>query len=134
MTSEEAIQKIISCESNIKSAYNGLWSAAKEVGITGCDAALREKNRIENAALGDTIRRVVVSSLPLQLFGIILCIMSLSYMGVFIVIVGIIVAYNVYKSADKEADRRIGAANSTLIEVSNRQLQLNSTLDSNKTI
>ena len=133
MTSEEARKKVSSCERDIKSAYRGLWGSAKEVGTTGYNAALRDKVRIEEDASHNTMTRVGLSVLVI-VFGFILCVASHPGWGVLLIIVGGVLAYNMYQSASTEAKKRSDAANSTLSSVSSRQSQLNSVLESNKSI
>lgn len=133
MTSEEARQKVRSCERDIKSAYSGLWGSAKEVGTVGYNAALRDKGRIEAEASRNTMTKVGLSVLVI-VFGFILCCASHPGWGVLLIIAGGVLTYNMYQSASAEAKKRSNAANSTLSGVSSSQSQLNSVLESNKSI
>ncbi len=133
MTSEEARQKVSSCERDINSAYSGMWGSAKEVGTAGYNAALREKNRIVEDASRNTMIKVGLSVL-VAVFGLILCGASHPGWGILLIIVGAALAYNMYQSASSEEKKRSDAANSTLNGVSSKQSQLNSVLESNRSI
>ena len=91
MTSEEAKQKVSSCERDIRNAYNGLWGSAKELGNAGCYVAQRAKSRIEDEAYRNTLIKVGLSVLVI-IFGVILCMASHPGWGSLLVIGGIVLA------------------------------------------
>lgn len=133
MTSQEAKQQVDACERQIMLAYNDMKSAARDVGSASYSAASREKARIENDANGTTSMNTMLSLL-ISLVGIILFLVSDPVWGILLFIVGIVVAYNVYQSADAKASKRIGEATKILNNVNSQQVYLNSVLDKNETM
>lgn len=110
MTSNEAKQKIDACEHQIVSAHSGLKDNARAVG--------------SGAVSSSSSKTTTSTLLPL-----ILCIIGLFcfggpwFLGVLLIIGGIVIAYNTHNSAKSVQNK-----------IENGQKNLNSTIDSNSNI
>ncbi len=111
MTSQEARQQVEACECQITDAYSNLRDAVRSVGSSATQAA-------SSKTTTSTLMPLIIS-----LFGLILCFASHPVWGILLIILGIVIAYNMYQSAA-----------SVLNMVENRQKNLNSILDDNSKI
>lgn len=133
MTTDEAKQNVNACEREIKSAYDQLVSNARDIASSGYNAAVDErKNIISEANRSTTIATLL--SLTISVFGILLCIFGFYGMGVICIIAGSIVAYNVYKKCADNAQEKKKAADNIFNNVSNKETQLKSSINSNRYI
>lgn len=106
MTSQEARQKVNTCENQITSTYSNLCSAARNVGASASQAASSEMTK-------STLFPLIISVL-----GLILCLaLHLVVLGVVLIIVGIFIAYNSNELAapvQKKVETQVGYLNQTL--------------------
>lgn len=110
MTLQEARQQVNACERQITNTYSNLWGAAKSMGSSASQAA--------------SSKTIVSTLLPLiiSLFGSILCIAYHSrwvviLIGVVLIILGIVIAYNTHQSAasvQKNVEQQVKYLNNTL--------------------
>ena len=110
MTSQEAKQQLNACESQITGTYSNLRDAARSMGSSASQAASSKTTM-------STLLPLIIS-----LFGLILCFAShpvwgVILIGVILIIVGIVIAYNTHQSAasvQKNVEQQVGYLNNTL--------------------
>ena len=105
MTSQEARQQLNACESQITGTYSNFRDTARSMGASASQAASDKTTR-------STLLRLIIS-----LIGLILCFASHPVWGVILIIVGIVIAYNTYKSAasvEKNIEQQVGYLNNML--------------------
>lgn len=110
MTIQQAQAEINKCEQEITRAHSSLCSAAKTVGSSAKECADGSKTK-------ETLRPLLISLIGIFFFG------SAWFLGLVLVIFGIVIAYNMNRSAGSVI-RNVEAAQNTL----------NSTIDNNSKI
>ncbi len=133
MTSEEAKQKVNICEGNIKRAYSEMLKSAKEIGNSGYESARSNKLLIAQDAAHKT-KINTICTLLIAGFGLVLYSASHPVLGVLLIILGVMLAIGMHGAGVDEEKKRIDKANFDLNLVNNKQSELNSVLDSNKSI
>lgn len=99
MTSQEAIQQLNACESQITGTYYDLCVAARSMGSSAAQAASSKTTM-------STLLPLIIS-----LCGLILCFASHPVWGVILIIVGIVITYNTHQSAasvQKKVEQWVG--------------------------
>lgn len=132
MTEQELKQKINDCDRQIVSAYNNLRSAARDVGSRGYQAAQSARQSAISEASGNktknTLLPLIISVVGFFMFGV------SWFLGLVMLIGGIVLAYNLNQKADKELKSVQSSYNQMVSVAENQQRNLNSTLDNNTKI
>lgn len=132
MTEQEIKQKINDCDRQIVSAYNNLRSAARDVGSRGYQAAQSARQSAISEASGNktknTLLPLIISVVGFFMFGV------SWFLGLVMLIGGIVLAYNLNQKADKELKSVQSSYNQMVSVAENQQRNLNSTLDNNTKI
>mgnify|MGYP001107293846 CR=1 FL=1 len=132
MTEQEIKQKINDCDRQIVSAYNNLRSAARDVGSRGYQAAQSARQSAISEASGNktknTLLPLIISVVGYFMFGV------SWFLGLVMLIGGIVLAYNLNQKADKELKSVQSSYNQMVSVAENQQRNLNSTLDNNTKI
>lgn len=105
MTSQEARQQLNACESQITGTYSNLRDAARSMGSSAAQAASSQTTM-------STLLPLIIS-----LFGLILCFVSQPVLGVLLIIVGIVIAYETHQSAasvQKNVEQQVRYLNNRL--------------------
>lgn len=105
MTSQEARQQLDACESQITGTYSNLRDAARNMGSSAAQAASSKTTM-------STLLPLIIS-----LFGLILCSAPHPVLGVILIIVGIVIAYNTHQSAasvQKNVEQQVRYLNNRL--------------------
>lgn len=110
MTVQQAQAEINKCEQEITRAHSSLCSAARTVGSSAKECADGSKTK-------KTLLPLIISLIGIFCFG------SAWFLGVVLIIVGIVIAYNMNQSAG-----------SVVSKVEAAQETLNSTIDNNSKI
>lgn len=110
MTVQQAQAEINKCEQEITRAHFSLCSAARTVGSSAKECADGSKTK-------KTLFPLLISLLGIFFFG------SAWFLGVILIIAGIVIAYNMNQSAGSVVNKVVTAQNA-----------LNSTIDSNSKI
>ena len=110
MTTQQAQAEINKCEQEIIRAHSSLCSAARTVGTNAKEFAYRSK-------IKKTLVPLIISVSGICLFGV------AWFLGVVLIIVGIVISYNMHKSASSVAS-----------EVEDALKTLNSTIGNNSNI
>lgn len=110
MTVQQAQAEINKCEQEITRAHSSLCSAARTVGSSAKECADGNKTK-------KTLLPLIISLIGIFCFG------SAWFLGVVLIIVGIVIAYNMNQSAG-----------SVVSKVESAQKTLNSTIDNNSKI
>lgn len=113
MTVQQAQAEINTCEQEITRAHSSLCSAARTVGSSAKECADGSKTK-------KTLLPLLISIIGIFLFS---SFSSAWFLGVILIIAGIVIAYNMNQSAD-----------SVVSKVESAQKTLNSTIDSNSKI
>lgn len=132
MTEQEIRQKIDASERQITTAYNNLRSAARDVGTKGYQAAQTEQSSVVSSASGDKAKKTLLPLL-ISLFGLFLM-GAAWFLGLLMIIGGIVLAYNLNQKADKELRSTQSTYNARVSAAENQQKNLNSVLDNNTKI
>ena len=132
MTEQELKQKINDCDRQIVSAYNNLRSAARDVGSRGYQVAQSARQSAISEASGNktknTLLPLIISVVGFFMFG------ASWFLGLVMLIGGIVLAYNLNQKADKELKSVQSCYNQMVSVAENQQRNLNSTLDINTKI
>lgn len=132
MTEQEIKQRINDCDRQIVSAYNNLRSAARDVGSRGYQAAQSARQSAISEASGNktknTLLPLIISVVGFFMFGV------SWFLGLVMLIGGIVLAYNLNQKADKELKSVQSSYNQMVSVAENQQRNLNSTLDNNTKI
>ena len=105
MTSQEARQKVDSCEQQITSTYSNLLNAAKSMGSSASQAASSKTTK-------STFLPLIIS-----LIGLIFSFSHIPVFGIILIIAGIVVAYNKRQSAasvQKKVEQQVQYLNNAL--------------------
>lgn len=105
MTSQEARQQLNACESQITGTYSNLRDAARSMGSSAAQAASSQTTM-------STLLPLIIS-----LFGLIICFVSHPVLGVLLIIVGIVIAYETHQSAasvQKNVEQQVRYLNNRL--------------------
>ena len=105
MTSQEARQQLDACESQITGTYSNLRDAARSMGSSAAQAASSQTTM-------STLLPLIIS-----LFGLIICFVSHPVLGVLLIIVGIVIAYETHQSAasvQKNVEQQVRYLNNRL--------------------
>lgn len=105
MTSQEARQQLNACENQITSTYSNLCDSARSMGASTSQAA-------SSKTITSTFLPLIIS-----LIGLILMFASQSFLGIVLIIVGIVSAYNSHQSAasvQKRVEQQVEYLNNTL--------------------
>ena len=105
MTSQEARQQLNACESQITGTYSNLRDAARSMGSSAAQAASSQTTM-------STLLPLIIS-----LFGLILCFVFHPVLGVLLIIVGIVIAYETHQSAasvQKNVEQQVRYLNNRL--------------------
>lgn len=132
MTEQELKQKINDCDRQIASAFNNLRSAARDVGSRGYQAAQSARQSAISEASGNKTKNTL---LPLIISVVGFFMFEASwFLGLVMLIGGIVLAYNLNQKADKELKSVQSSYNQMVSVAENQQRNLNSTLDNNTKI
>lgn len=132
MTEQEIKQKISDCDRQISSAYNNLRSAARDVGSRGYQAAQSARSSAVSEASGDKLKKTLLPLL-ITLFGFFMFGASW-FLGLAMIIGGVVLAYNLNQKADAEKRRIEQEYNNMVSTAEYQQKNLNSVLDNNAKI
>lgn len=132
MTEQEIKQKISDCDRQISSAYNNLRSAARDVGSRGYQAAQSARSSVVSEASGDKLKKTLLPLL-ITLFGFFMFGASW-FLGLAMIIGGVVLAYNLNQKADAEKRRIEQEYNNMVSTAEYQQKNLNSVLDNNAKI
>ena len=132
MTEQEIKQKISDCDRQISSAYNNLRSAARDVGSRGYQAAQSARSSAVSEASGDKLKKTLLPLL-ITLCGFFMFGASW-FLGLAMIIGGVVLAYNLNQKADAEKRRIEQEYNNMVSTAEYQQKNLNSVLDNNAKI
>lgn len=132
MTEQEIKQKISDCDRQISSAYNNLRSAARDVGSRGYQSAQSARSSAVSEASGDKLKKTLLPLL-ITLFGFFMFGASW-FLGLAMIIGGVVLAYNLNQKADAEKRRIEQEYNNMVSTAEYQQKNLNSVLDNNAKI
>ena len=132
MTEQEIKQKIEASEHQIVAAYNNLRSAAQSVGLRGEQAAdIARQNAISEASRN----KLKNTFLPLLISVVGFFMLDVSvFLGLVMLIGGIVLAYILYRMADKELWQTRSKYNKMVNEAWEQKKKLNAILDNNTKI
>lgn len=132
MTEQEIKQKISDCDRQISSAYNNLRSAARDVGSRGYQAAQSALSSAVSEASKDKLKKTLLPLL-ITFFGVLMFDASW-FLGLTMIIGGVVIAYNLNQKADAEERIIEQEYNEMVSTVKYQQNNLNSVLDNNEKI
>ena len=110
MTAQQAQAEINKCEWDITRAHSSLCNAARSVGLSAKECADESKTK-------KTLYPLIISVMGILFFS------SAWFLGIVLIIAGIVIAYNMNQQAS-----------SVVNKVESAQRQLNSTIDNNSKI
>lgn len=132
MTEQEIKQILSECDWQINTAYNDLQSAARDLGSKGYQAAQSARS---SAASEASTNKLIMTLCPLlmTLFGLVA--FGIDWlMGLTLIIVGVVLAYNLNQKADNEKRMTEQEYRDKVSVAEYQQKNLNSVLDNNAKI